>query len=136
MGTAKKSNSVEKIKEKIPVEPAVAMGCRFGLCDLLRNGDRLVISPSRNLSVVSDSLGRVILIDNLKGVAVRMWKGVAYNSVDVSLSVKGTGNFIHILEDREMVEEGQLLAIDDHFLHLQVLCNRHITAVEVRNRLE
>jgi hypothetical protein len=25
---------------------------------------------------VSDSLGRVILIDNLKGLAIRMWKGM------------------------------------------------------------
>jgi hypothetical protein len=41
----------------------------------------VVISPNRNLSIVSDSLGRVILIDNLKGVAVRMWKGMWYYDI-------------------------------------------------------
>ena len=51
---------------------------RFGLCDNLRHGDRVVISPNRHLSIVSDSLGRVILIDNLKGLAIRMWKGMWY----------------------------------------------------------
>jgi hypothetical protein len=54
---------------------------RFGLCDILRFGDRVVISPNKNLSIVSDSLGRVILIDNLKGLAIRMWKGVWYCSI-------------------------------------------------------
>jgi hypothetical protein len=49
---------------------------RFGLCDQFRRGDRVVISPNRNLSVVSDNVGRVTLIDNLKGVAIRMWKGM------------------------------------------------------------
>jgi hypothetical protein len=47
----------------------------------LRHGDRVVISPNRNLSVVSDSLGRVILIDNLKGLAIRMWKGMWYCNI-------------------------------------------------------
>ncbi|XP_021929847.1 rab3 GTPase-activating protein non-catalytic subunit-like isoform X2 [Zootermopsis nevadensis] len=70
-----KSSSVEKVKKNVPFEPAVPVGCRFGLCDLLRHGDRVVISPNRKLSIVSDSLGRIILIDNLKGVAIRMWKG-------------------------------------------------------------
>ena len=54
---------------------------RFGLCDILRHGDRVVISPNRNLSIVSDSLGRVILIDNLKGLAIRMWKGMSYCNI-------------------------------------------------------
>lgn len=54
---------------------------RFGLCDFLRHGDRVVISPNRNLSIVSDSLGRVILIDNLKGLAIRMWKGMWYCNI-------------------------------------------------------
>nr|CAD7424763.1 unnamed protein product [Timema monikensis] len=70
-----RSSSSDKVKEKVMMEPAEQMGCRFGLCDVLRHGDRIVMAPSRGLSVVSDTLGRVILIDNKKGVAVRMWKG-------------------------------------------------------------
>ncbi|KAJ4427289.1 hypothetical protein ANN_24907 [Periplaneta americana] len=49
---------------------------------------------------------------------------------------KGIGNFVHILEDRDMEGKGQLIAIEDQFLRLQVLRNRHTTAVEARNRLE
>ncbi|PNF37324.1 hypothetical protein B7P43_G00463 [Cryptotermes secundus] len=75
IGGGKQNSSLEKDKKNVPIEPAVSMVCRFGLCDLLRHGDRLVMSPNRNLSVVSDSLGRIILIDNLRGLAVRMWKG-------------------------------------------------------------
>lgn len=33
------------------------------------------MSPNKKLSAVVDSLGRIVLIDNLKGVIVRMWKG-------------------------------------------------------------
>lgn len=51
------------------------MGCRFGLCDSRRTGDTIIISPDRKLSVVTDSLGRITLIDNKKGIAVRLWKG-------------------------------------------------------------
>ncbi|KAJ9600698.1 hypothetical protein L9F63_026164, partial [Diploptera punctata] len=47
----------------------------FGLCDLPRLGERIALSPNRRLSVVSDSYGRVVLIDNFKGVTLRMWKG-------------------------------------------------------------
>ncbi|KAJ9600993.1 hypothetical protein L9F63_000831, partial [Diploptera punctata] len=73
---AKKNEPVEKVKEKIPIEPAEPMGVwRFGLCDLPRLGERIALSPNRRLSVVSDSYGRVVLIDNFKGVTLRMWKG-------------------------------------------------------------
>ncbi|PSN52085.1 Rab3 GTPase-activating protein non-catalytic subunit [Blattella germanica] len=75
LGGSKKAAPVEKVKEKIPIEPAEPMGCRFGICDALRYGERISLSPNRKLSVVSDSFGRVVLIDNLKGVTIRMWKG-------------------------------------------------------------
>ncbi|KAJ4435964.1 hypothetical protein ANN_18587 [Periplaneta americana] len=58
------------------------------------------------------------------------------NCLETCTECRGTGNFVHILEDLDMVGKGQLLAIDDQFLRLQVLCNCHITAVEARNRLE
>ena len=51
------------------------MSCRFGLSDVMREGDCLIISPNKALSVVTDAMGRVILLDNKKGIAVRMWKG-------------------------------------------------------------
>ncbi|XP_054260822.1 rab3 GTPase-activating protein non-catalytic subunit isoform X2 [Macrosteles quadrilineatus] len=62
-------------KEKVVIEPAEPMVCRFGLCDLWRQGCSVVMSPQRNLSVVCDSLGRVTLVDNSSGIALRMWKG-------------------------------------------------------------
>lgn len=51
------------------------MGCRFGLCDSRRSADTVIISPDKKLSIVTDSLGRIALIDNQKGIAVRLWKG-------------------------------------------------------------
>ncbi|XP_077284837.1 rab3 GTPase activating protein [Arctopsyche grandis] len=51
------------------------MHCRFSLCDLRRRGLSAVVSPDRRLLSVADSLGRVLLIDVKRGVAVRMFKG-------------------------------------------------------------
>ncbi|BES87231.1 rab3 GTPase-activating protein [Nesidiocoris tenuis] len=70
-----KKGSMEKTKEKAHTEPAELMSCRFGLCDSIRKGQNIYMSPQRNLSAVCDSLGRVILIDNVSGLALRMWKG-------------------------------------------------------------
>lgn len=42
----------------------------------MREGDSIIVSPNRALSVVSDAMGRVTLIDNRRGVAIRMWKGI------------------------------------------------------------
>lgn len=51
------------------------MTCRFGLSDIMREGDCITCSPNKMLSVISDAMGRVTLINNKKGIAVRMWKG-------------------------------------------------------------
>ncbi|OXU28898.1 hypothetical protein TSAR_008176 [Trichomalopsis sarcophagae] len=59
----------------VMTEPAETMTCRFGLSDALREGDCIVVSPNKLLSVVCDAMGRVILIDNKQGIAIRMWKG-------------------------------------------------------------
>ncbi|KAG8240002.1 hypothetical protein J437_LFUL018220 [Ladona fulva] len=60
-------------QEKVTVtasEPSDPMNCRFGLCDPLRKGESIVVTPNRRLSALTDNLGRIILIDNFKGVAV------------------------------------------------------------------
>lgn len=51
------------------------MGCRFGLCDLRRSGEGIILSPNRKLAAVNDALGRVLLIDTYKGIAIRIFKG-------------------------------------------------------------
>ncbi|XP_067009859.2 rab3 GTPase-activating protein non-catalytic subunit isoform X2 [Anabrus simplex] len=73
--SGKKTNGVDKNKENLQTEPVDPMLCRFGLSDYLRNGEHIVMSPNRTLSAVSDSLNRVLLLDNQKGIAIRMWKG-------------------------------------------------------------
>ena len=40
----------------------------------MREGDCILVSPNKMLSVVCDAMGRVILIDNRQGIAIRMWK--------------------------------------------------------------
>lgn len=66
------SNDTSKTSAHEPVEP---MTCRFGLSDITRQGYSVTASPSKLLSVVTDAMGRVILIDNRRGIAMRMWKG-------------------------------------------------------------
>ncbi|XP_015586731.1 rab3 GTPase-activating protein non-catalytic subunit isoform X2 [Cephus cinctus] len=73
-GSSKVPNSPEKVKGPVQ-EPAEAMICRFGLSDIMREGDCIIISPNKMLSVVTDAMGRVTLIDNRRGIALRMWKG-------------------------------------------------------------
>lgn len=51
------------------------MTLRFGLSDITREGYSVISSPNKMLSVISDAMGRVILIDNKRGIAMRMWKG-------------------------------------------------------------
>ncbi|XP_063697435.1 rab3 GTPase-activating protein non-catalytic subunit isoform X2 [Culicoides brevitarsis] len=58
--------------QSVQMEPMV---CRFGLCDFTRQGSRIWLAPKGQLAVVADNLGRVILIDCNKGIALRVWKG-------------------------------------------------------------
>ncbi|XP_058825550.1 rab3 GTPase-activating protein non-catalytic subunit [Topomyia yanbarensis] len=55
-----------------PSEPLV---CRFGLCDLQRTAYSVWVAPNFILAAVADNLGRVILVDCTKGIALRIWKG-------------------------------------------------------------
>ncbi|XP_012144641.2 rab3 GTPase activating protein [Megachile rotundata] len=73
-GNSKHQPSLETVKTSAhePVEP---MTCRFGLSDIMREGYSIVSSPNKTLSVIIDAMGRVILIDNRCGIALRMWKG-------------------------------------------------------------
>ncbi|XP_076441806.1 rab3 GTPase-activating protein non-catalytic subunit-like [Babylonia areolata] len=66
----------DEAKEKPPkIEPAAPLNLKYGLPDLRRSGDSIVLSPCNNYIATTDSFGRVILIDVQKGLAVRMWKG-------------------------------------------------------------
>ncbi|XP_066592229.1 rab3 GTPase-activating protein non-catalytic subunit [Prorops nasuta] len=56
-------------------EPAETMTCRFGLSDVMREGDCILCNSRKTLSVITDAMGRVILVDNRRGMAIRMWKG-------------------------------------------------------------
>ncbi|XP_030750579.1 rab3 GTPase-activating protein regulatory subunit [Sitophilus oryzae] len=56
-------------------QPTDDMALRFGLCDLRRTATEIVVSPNKKLAVVSDTLGRVILIDCFKGIAIKIFKG-------------------------------------------------------------
>ncbi|KYN05982.1 Rab3 GTPase-activating protein non-catalytic subunit [Cyphomyrmex costatus] len=68
-------NTTSEIPKNISHESVETMTCRFGLSDIMREGDCIVCSPNKMFSVISDAMGRVILINNKKGIALRMWKG-------------------------------------------------------------
>lgn len=44
------------------------------LKDHPRKGDKLTLSPSGTLAAITDSLGRILLLDTQALVAVRLWK--------------------------------------------------------------
>ncbi|KAL1462270.1 hypothetical protein WDU94_014119, partial [Cyamophila willieti] len=70
MGGSKNSVPAEET-----VEAAEDTGCRFGLCDVWRQGIDVFLSPLRTTCVVTDFLGRLSLVDTVSGVVVRQWKG-------------------------------------------------------------
>ena len=74
-GNAKAESGPSKPKEKQINEPATPVYPKFGLADALREATSICVSPNEKLAAVTDSLGRVILIDLLRGIAVRFWKG-------------------------------------------------------------
>lgn len=51
------------------------MDCRFGLCDIRRNALSVTLSPDHKFAAVSDSVGRILLIDTIRGCAIRLFKG-------------------------------------------------------------
>jgi hypothetical protein len=65
-----------KVQTKIFFEKNVLVQKkRCALPDLRRLGESIIVSPGNNLAATTDSFARVILIDVLKGIAVRMFKG-------------------------------------------------------------
>ena len=73
MGFSSKEETTTKAKPKI--EPPTFLPARFGFHDQRRKGETIIIAPGNNLAAATDSFGRVILIDMLKGIAIRIFKG-------------------------------------------------------------
>lgn len=48
---------------------------RFGLPDSRRRGESICLSPCNTMAGVTDDFGRVMLLDVMRGIAIRMWKG-------------------------------------------------------------
>lgn len=67
-------NTLEK-QSSTTLLPAEGMSCRFGLCDLRRIASEIILSPNKKVAAVSDTLGRVMLIDTHKATAIRIFKG-------------------------------------------------------------
>lgn len=51
------------------------MTLRFGLCDHQRISINVWLAPGNKIAVAADNLGRIILVDCLRGIALRVWKG-------------------------------------------------------------
>lgn len=48
------------------------------LKDYPRKGEKLTLSPSGSLAAITDSLGRILLLDTKALVVVRLWKVLDY----------------------------------------------------------
>lgn len=71
--TGTKPNNEKEVT--IAMQPVDSMALRFGLCDLRRTGTEVILSPNRKIAAVTDSLGRVVLIDSFTGIAIKIFKG-------------------------------------------------------------
>lgn len=69
------SSSVSDAEIATPLSPSEPMICRFGICDQQRNAMSVWLAPGNKIAAVSDNLGRIILVDCVKGIAIRVWKG-------------------------------------------------------------
>lgn len=78
LGWNKNKNKAEEEpaqKQKPKVEAATPLSIRFGLPDSRRHGESICLSPCNTLAGVTDDFGRVTLLDLVRGIAIRMWKG-------------------------------------------------------------
>lgn len=78
LGWNKNKNKAEEEaaqKQKPKVEAATPLPIRFGLPDSRRHGESICLSPCNTLAGVTDDFGRVTLLDLVRGIAIRMWKG-------------------------------------------------------------
>lgn len=73
MGFGKSTEIAKETKPKI--EPPTILPARFALKDSRRKGETIIIAPANNLAAITDSFARVILVDMLKGIAIRIFKG-------------------------------------------------------------
>lgn len=48
---------------------------RFGIRDLRRHGEKIIVSPGLHIAAICDSFGRIIIYDIHRGIAIRMFKG-------------------------------------------------------------
>lgn len=71
MGSAPEA-AADTAPPPIPAEPMIL---RFGLCDHQRVSINVWLAPGNKLAVAADNLGRIVLVDCLRGVALRVWKG-------------------------------------------------------------
>ena len=74
-GKSASTDASGKDRKRPRIEPATTVTARHGMHDKRREGEALALSPDSRLAAVTDSFGRVILFDVLRGIAVRIWKG-------------------------------------------------------------
>ncbi|CAF4426903.1 unnamed protein product, partial [Rotaria sp. Silwood2] len=60
---------------KVKIEPETKLESRFGIRDLRRHGEKIIISPGLNIAAICDSFGRIIIYDVHRSIAIRMFKG-------------------------------------------------------------
>lgn len=61
----------QSVESPPPPIPPELMSLRFGVCDYQRTGISVWLAPNNQLAAVTDNLGRIILVDCFKGIALR-----------------------------------------------------------------
>ncbi|KAL5564551.1 hypothetical protein UlMin_027715 [Ulmus minor] len=70
-----RSEQTSPRKSDVKPQPFARASPLTSLNDFPRKGEKLTLSPSGTLAAVTDSLGRILLLDTQALVVVRLWKG-------------------------------------------------------------
>ncbi|KAF3434305.1 hypothetical protein FNV43_RR25408 [Rhamnella rubrinervis] len=70
-----RSEQTSPKKSDVKIQPFARASPLTSLKDYPRKGEKLTLSPSGTLAAITDSLGRILLLDTQALVVVRLWKG-------------------------------------------------------------
>ncbi|XP_015876259.3 uncharacterized protein LOC107412934 [Ziziphus jujuba] len=70
-----RSEQTSPTKSDVKIQPFARASQLTSLKDYPRKGEKLTLSPSGTLAAITDSLGRILLLDTQALVVVRLWKG-------------------------------------------------------------
>jgi hypothetical protein len=77
----------ETQEKETKIEKAHPLAIKWGMSDPQRTIQSIILDPTGRLAAATDAFGRVLLIDTVDNIVVRMWKGYRYESQEISVYI-------------------------------------------------